>query len=353
MRWRWPWDRTDLRQQSGGAYTDAIVAAIVAQASGNSVGEPGALAALEIASGLWSRALAAAELSTPIPAVTPSVLASIGRSLVRTGQSLWALDVRHGEIVLRPAASWDVAGGSDPESWVYRLGLAGPSGGETRLYPALSVLHFRYAPEPERPWTSPSPLGYARQTGRFAANLELRLAEEANAKVGYLLPVPSDGGDGSASDPLAMLKSDLAALAGSVALIETTSAGYGEGRAAAPLADWKPQRMGANPPATLAELRGAAGEDILSACGVPPGLASAQSEGTSQRESWRRFGIGMAAVGRGVAEELSDKLDLPGLSLTFESIGSSDLAGKARAVGVFVKAGVPLSRALEIAGLKG
>ena len=349
---RWPWSKTENRQ-SGGSYTDAIVSLIQARASGGSVGEPGAIAALEIASGLWSRAFAAAELSSPIPAVTPSVLASIGRSLVRTGQSLWAIDVLHGEIVLTPAASWDIAGGSSPASWRYRLDRAGPSGTETRIYPSASVLSFLYAPEPERPWTSPSPLGYARQTGRLAANLELRLAEETNAKVGYLLPVPSDGGDGSADDPLGSLKNDLAALAGNTALIETTSAGFGEGRAAAPLADWKPQRMGANPPATLAELRGAAAVDILSACGVPPGLASAQSEGTSQRESWRRFGIGMAAVGRGVAQELSDKLDLPGLSLTFESIGSSDLAGKARSVGVFVKAGVPLSRALEIAGLKG
>ena len=349
---RWPWSRIEKRQQSGGAYSDAVLSLIQAQASGNSVGEPAAIGALETAAGLWSRAFAAAEVSPAIAAVTPSFLASVARQLVRSGQSLWAIDVLHGEIVLTPAASWDVAGGPDASSWQYRVDMQGPSANETRIYPAESVLHFRYAPEPERPWTSPSPLGFARATGRLAANLELRLAEEANAKVGYLLAVPSDGGDGSASDPLAMLKSDLAALAGSVALIETTSAGFGEGRAAAPLADWKPQRLGADPPRALAELRGDAAEAILSACGVPPGLASAQSEGTSQRESWRRFGIGMAAVGRGVAEELSDKLDLPGLSLTFESIGSSDLAGKARSVGVFVKAGVPLSRALEIAGLK-
>ena len=350
---RWPWDKTEKRQAAGGAYTDAIVSMIQQAAAGGSVGEPAALAALETAAGLWARAFASAELSSPIPAVSPSFLASVARQLVRRGESLWAIDVRRGEIVLRPAGSWDIEGGSDPETWFYRLDMFGPSGNETRLYPAESVCHFKYATDPERPWHGISPLGYARQTARMAANLELRLAEEANAKVGYLLAVPSDGGDGSADDPLASLKKDLAALQGNTALVETTAGGYGEGRAAAPLADWKPQRMGANPPATLAELRGAAASDVLSACGVPPGLASAQSEGTSQRESWRRFGIGMAAVGRGVAEELSDKLDLPGLSLTFESIGSSDLAGKARSVGVFVKAGVPLSRALEIAGLKG
>ena len=262
---RWPWDKNEKRQQSGGAYSDAIVSLLQAQAGGASVGEPGAIAALEVAAGLWARGFASAELDPVIPAVTPSVMASIGRSLVRSGQSLWAIDVRRGQIVLTPAGSWDIVGSSSPSSWTYRLDLAGPSGNETRVYPSESVCHFKFASDPERPWAGVAPLSYARQTGRLAANLELRLAEEANARVGYLLPVPSDGGDGSADDPLASLKSDLGALQGNTALVETTSGGFGEGRAAAPLADWKAQRMGAKPPGTLAELRGAAAVDVLAA----------------------------------------------------------------------------------------
>ena len=350
---RWPWDRTEKRQQSGGAYADAIVAAIVAQAGGNSVGEPGAIAALEVAAGLWSRGFASAELDPVIPAVTPSVMASIGRSLVRNGQSVWAIDVRGGQIELRPVGSWDVAGGPDASSWQYRLDMFGPSGNETRIYPAAAVLHFKFAADPERPWHGISPLGFARQTGRLAANLELRLAEEAGSRVGYLLPIPADGGDGSTEDPLASLKADLGALAGNTALVETTSGGFAEGRAAAPQSDWQPKRMGANPPQTLNELRGAAGVDLLAACGIPPALASGTAEGSSQRESWRRFGITMQSVGRLVAQELAEKLDRPGLSLTFEAMGSADLAGRARAVGIFVKSKVPLSRALELAGLRG
>ena len=348
---RWPWDKTEHRQASGGAYSDAIVSLLAARAGGASVGEPNAIAALEIAAGLWARAFASATVEPAIAAVTPSVLASVGRSLVRSGESLWAIDVRRGVVSVRPAASWDVAGGSDPASWQYRVDLFGPSGNETRVYPSAAVLHFRYAPEPERPWTSPSPLGYARLSGKLAANLELRLGEEAGARVGYLLPIPSDGGDGDADDPLSSLKNDLATLSGGTALVETVSAGWSEGRAAAPQSDWKAQRMGANPPPSLNELRGAAGSDILSACAVPPGLASAQSEGTSQRESWRKFGLSMQSVGRGVAQELGEKLDRPGLTLNFEAMGSADLAGKARAIGILAKSGVPLSRALQIAGL--
>ena len=351
---RWPWDRTEKRQQVGGGFTDALVAAIVARAGGASVGEPNAIAALEIAAGMWSRGFASAELSSPIPAVTPSVLASIGRSLVRTGQSLWAIDVRGGEIVLTPAGSWDIVGHSDPASWVYRIDMQGPSGGQTSIYPSESVLHFLYAPEPERPWSSPSPLGFARATGKLAANLELRLGEEVGASVGSLLPVPADGGSGEQDDPLASLKADLKNLQGSTALVETTSAAWGEGRGGAPAADWKPQRLGANPPQTLSQLRGAAGVDVLAACGIPPSLATDKAEGSSQREAWRRFSVGtLQPAARCVAEEMAFKLDAPGLRLHFDALSAADMVAKARSVGGFVKSGVPLSRALELAGLRG
>ena len=188
---RWPWGKTEKRQ-AGGGFTDALVAAIVARAGGASVGEPGAIAALEVAAGLWARAFASAELSPAIPAVTPSVLASVGRELVRRGESLWSITVRRGEIELRPAGSWDIAGGSDPASWIYRLDLHGPSGGETRIYPAASDSALSNMRRTLRgPWHGISPLGYARLSGKLAANLELRLGEEAGARVGYLLPVPS------------------------------------------------------------------------------------------------------------------------------------------------------------------
>ena len=247
-----------------------------------------------------------------------------------------------------------MAGSADPKSWVFRLDLAGPSGGETRLYPSAAVLNFRYAPEPKRPWSSPSPLGYARATARLAANLELRLGEEASASVGSLLPPPSDGGDGDVDDPLAGLKSDLKNLQGNTALVETTSAGFGEGRAAAPQAAWQVKRLGANPPQTLNELRGAAGVDVLAACGVPPGLADGGAEGGGQREAWRRFSVGtLQPAARLVGQEMAFKLNVPGLRLHFEGLASADLAGKSRAVGSFVKSGVPLARALELAGLRG
>ena len=131
-------------------------------------------------------------------------------------------------------------------------------------------------------------MAYATATGALHANLEQRLGQEAGGPVGHLLPVPQDGGDGSETDPLATLKATVGSLDGRVALVETTSAGWGEGMAVAPRQDWISHRFGANPPATLATLRSDSAEAVLAACGVPSALVN-DADGTSQREAYRRF----------------------------------------------------------------
>ena len=109
-----------------------------------------------------------------------------------------------------------------------------PSVTASRRYPAASVIHVRFAVHPSSPWRGVSPLEWARCTGQLGANLETRLGEGSSGPVGYLLPVPQDSGDGSADDPLAQLKSDLAKLGGGISLVETTAGGWGEGRGSSP-----------------------------------------------------------------------------------------------------------------------
>ena len=53
----------------------------------------------------------------------------------------------------------------------------------------------------------------------------------------------------------ASLKADIAGLDGAASLVETTSAGYGEGKMAAPSRDWSQMRIGAAPPDVLEALR--------------------------------------------------------------------------------------------------
>ena len=209
--------------------------------------------------------------------------ALIARDLIRRGESVHLIEVRRGGVVgLVPAGSWDVRGGWDPESWWYRVGSVRARPGTCQPVGSLRRRRFtaRYAVDPARPWWGVSPLDWARDTGTLAANLERRLGEEAGGAVAHVLPIPQDGGDNSDTDPLADLKADIRTARGRTVLTETTSAGFGEGRGAAPQSDWQPRRIGANPPQVLQGLRRDVFEAVLSACGVPVSLVT-DADGTS------------------------------------------------------------------------
>ena len=325
---RWFWQRREARQAL--PFTDALADAIVAQAAGTTAGDPRAIAALECCAGLWSRAFAAADVEPAHPAITPAALALIARDLIRRGESVFAIEVDGAAPVLVPAGSWDVRGGWREADWHYRIDLFGPSGNVTRFVPAGAVVHARYAIDPARPWFGLSPLEWARHTGALAANLELRLSEEASGAVSRLIPIPQDGGDGGDDDPLAGLKADIAAGKGRALLVETVNSGWGDGKTAAPQRDWAQSRIGADPPAPLISLREDAGMAVMSACGVQAALLGARTDGTAMREAWRQFVMGaVEPVARMVALELSRKLDVPGLRFNFASLWAHDLAGRA------------------------
>ena len=352
MKSWWPFQRRVERRES--AYSDAIVELIRARAAGVSTADATALGALEFCAGLWSRAFASATVSPDnrrTRALTPWMLSNAARALIRSGESIWDISVFDGAVRLRPAAYWDISGSSDPATWRYSLQLSGPTSSETINRPWAGVIHLQFGCDSGiAPWRGVSPLGFARATGRLAAALEERLGQEADTAVGYLLPVPA--GDPSAEgddDPLGLLKKDLAGLRGAGALVEC-SRNWGDSEGA-PVGDWQPRRMGANPPATLAELRGQAFESVLSACGVPAELALSGSQAVGAREAWRRFlhGTiqGAAAV---ISQELSRKLETK-VNLSFDALFASDLSGRARAFQSMVGAGLDVTKAAGLAGL--
>ena len=147
------------------------------------------------------------------------------------------------------------------------------------------------------------------------------------------------------------LRRDIGSLGGKVALVETLAAGWGDGRIAAPRGDYQPQRLGANPPASLATLRTDAARAVLSACGVPVELVT-PGDGTSAREGLRRFlHLTVQPLAAIVASELRVKLDTPTLSLSFDKLFASDLSGRARAFQSMVGGGMSLDQAAALAGL--
>ena len=100
------------------------------------------------------------------------------------------------------------------------------------------------------------------------------------------------------------------------------------------------RRYGADPPAALTELRGAAETSLLAAAGIPPALVSMQ-DGTAQRESYRRFiHTTIEPLGHILAAEIERKLELPA-RFDFDRLTASlDLSGRARAFQSLVKGGM-------------
>ena len=272
----WPFkDKIETREAQ--PFTDAITAAIIAQASGTLPSNPLTLAALEMAAGAYMRAFMGATIeggsAMVKKALTSGTLGLIARDLIRRGESIHLILTDTGELDLVSCGSWDIRGEWTEDSWEYRVDLFGPSGNITRLVPASSVIHCRYSYDPARPWHGISPLGWATSSGNLAANLENRLEQESGGPVGYLLPVPTDSSpkeDGTGA--LDGLRKDIAALKGQNVLLETTAAGWGEGETKCSHCRLETATVGMSPPEVLQVLRSDMGKAILGATGVPSWL---------------------------------------------------------------------------------
>ena len=227
----------------------------------------------------------------------------------------------------------------------------GLSGSSTWRLPMDSVVYVAWGSSAARPYHGLSPSSWSADTSRLMANVERSLADEAGGPVAQLLPVPQDGGDGGDGDPLAGLKSDIKDAKGSALLVETTSAGWGEGKVAAPTSDWKQSRLGPMPPDSMVKLANTAFSRVLAAAGVPPSLFVDNADGTAQREGLRRYHMGVVVPMAHLLEaELTEKF---GVSVTLQFDGyARDMVSRAQ---VFSKLaaveGVSAELALELSGM--
>ena len=344
------------RRETRANYHDAITTALVQAASGTGTVTAAATGALEVAAGLWGRCFAAAVVDPAggrTRALTPGILSLMGRQLCRAGEAVLAIDVVGGEIRLLPAWSWDVYGGP-MEAPSYRVHLAGPSQTVSRTLPAAAVVHTKYAVDPIRPWAGIGPLTVAAQTGRLSGALERALADEATGPRGTLITAPEtsaakEDADGEVLDPFADLKADLANLRGQLAVVESFAAGAGD-RGLRPDRDWKPERLGADPPSALVSLRQDVADSVLQACGISPALYGGGGA-TGGREALRAFyRTTLLPVAALVEHECSAKLETD-VRLTFDSLAAADVATAARAYQSLSGAGMPDADARRLAGL--
>ena len=326
------------------SYTDLVVSRLVAAASG-ATGDGSALGAVETAGRLWAAGLSSARVtpsSSALDAVSPSILDSIGRQLCRTGESLFVIDVRQGKVSLIPCGQWSVHGSPDQKSWMYRCVLNGPDSTRTTTREAASVLHFRYAVDPCRPWTGRSPLELACDTGRAAGLLETATSEEFSFTQKQLIAPRRGAGDFA---PIDSLSPDVI-----TKIVESFAAHVGAPTIVLP-ADVVPSRLGPQPPDSFALLRDRFENSILSACGLPPSLLAAQANGTAMREAFRQILHSLLKpLGALVAEELREKLH-PDAALDFSALRAGDITGTSRALGSLVAAGITPQAAAAIVGL--
>ena len=268
---------------------------------------------------------------------------------VAGGQYVGFLQVKGSAVQLLTASSWEVYGDtSNPLDWRYRCESQGPSKIRVVRMPSEGVCNIRYAWNNEEPWKGISPLNVASDTAKLAGNMELRLSEESGTVTGYVLPVPEDGQNNS----LDSLRKDLGSLKGSTSIVETTSAGWNQGRGSAPQTDWKPVRLGMNVPKAIVDLRVQVTETVLAACGIPPQLFGfSSSSATAGREAWRSVLHGtIEPVASLVSEELSRILE-DDVRLSFEELFASDIQGRTRAFQSMVTGGMEIPKAASHSGL--
>ncbi len=348
---RWPWQRREKRD-SGGDFSDAVVRLIEAQAAGTAA-DASSTAAVEAAAGALSRAFASAEVVGPAwvqEAVSPGVLAQVGRDLVRSGDSMHVIRMMNGMVKLIPASSWHWEGNHSPDSWTVRVTAYGPSTSTTWNLPAAAVVFCRWGGTPGQPYVGTGPLSWASTTARLQSEAERSLADEAGGPLAQLLAIPQDGGDGGDDDPLKDLKADIRGARGKALLIETTAAGWGEGRANAPQSDLKMQRLGPMMPDGMVKVADAAFQRVLAATGTPPSLF-VDSDGTSQREAVRRWHMNVVLpLARLLEHELTEKLETT-VKLKFDAY-PLDMVSRSQVVAKLTAAGVALPVALNAVGLE-
>ena len=348
--------------------TDAASLAInlLTAAAGATAARTWAAGAVEVAAGIWARTLSTATVAGA--PVGPHWLAEAGRALARHGECVYLADVAlGGRVRLLRATITDVWGdGPDPADWWYRLTVTGPRSTNTVTAPAASVVHVRYATEAHSPARGVSPLQYAALTGTLTANLERALGYEAGGAVANLIALPAGfngqpptatGDDGEPlpqDDPLPSdsLAEVIRTAKGRTLLPETTADSYSDSTARPPRRDFEPQRLGADPPQALIQLRRHVEDSVLGCYGVPSPLGpGGLTDGTAAREGARRlWTMTIQPLGAVIAEELSRVLERPVTLEYGRPSGMADLAARARAVGALAKAGVSTDDAMVLTG---
>ena len=341
---RFPWNKATIETRDD-SFTDLAISALVARASG--VVQQDRTAPVEVCAGWWGRAFASAKITPDnlgTRSLTPSVLAYIGRALVKEGEALFEINVNANGLTLDAVSEWDIEGGPHRDSWIYRLTLDGPTQSVLRTVSSNRVIHIQYCCESRSPWKGVGPLQGGSISVGLLGHVETRLGQEASGPVGTVISVPNVESSGDLQDDLRKMK-------GNITLAETVSGEWGAGSRPSGSGGYAPMRLGANPPDSLVNLRNSTASEVLAAAGVPISLI-AGGDGAAAREGFRQFLVGtIQPVAKIIVEQLRTALDTPNLEMEFSDLTATDIAARARAFKAMVETGLEIEKAAALSGL--
>ena len=333
-----------------GDYTEQVLGAMLNAVTGAVV--TGGVAAVEAVAGRVSRLMEVAHVSggpRAKQALTPTVLAMIGRSLIEWGESLHFLKYRmragRAQVYLVPAQhEWTVLGGEDPEEWIIDATLTGAQTVYESSAPRAAWLHVIRDADPGYPWRGVAPLQRASISAQLLRLAEDALATEMHQPTKTLIPLPQGG-----NVIRNQLRGDIQDKASHIAFPPTTAAGFGAGRSSAPLTDWKPQRLKPMPEAALVQLADNATARVVAALGAHPAImGGGGGNGSVDREASRQMRKQiMQPMARLIEENAWRVLD-ERVRIWWEP-GVDALLVKARTADALVKLGVDPQEALKIA----
>ena len=341
-------DRAEL--QITGDYTQQRLSAMYNAVTGAVV--TGGVAAVEAVAGRVSRLMETARVSggpRAKQALTPTVLAMIGRNLIEWGESLHMLKYRMGpmgaEFYLCPAQhEWTVLGGTDPEEWIIDATLTGAQTVYESSAPRAAWLHVIRDADPDYPWRGVSPLQRAAISSQLVRLAEDALVAEMHQPTKALIPLPQGAGVDTNT-----LRNDIQNRAFQIAFPTTTAGGFGGGRSSAPLTDWKPQRLKPMPDAALVALRDSASAQVVAALGAHPAImGGGGGNGSVDREAHRQMRKQLLQPIARLIEENAWRVFGERIRIWWEP-GIDALLVKARTADTLTKMGVDPQAALQLA----
>lgn len=336
----WPFSRRDPEREQRAAFPSLTAEYLSDRRQG--VLADGAVplsATVAACAQTWSRAFAQLDSNPDPNPLTAAHLAAIGQDLCLRGESCWHIRLEGGDVALHRVAYWDhVAPGR-----AFQLHIAHPHETETVRALAGEVMLLTINNPAEQPWRGRSPFSLMGGSPRLMAEIEGALRGASEWLGRGLLPFPETVEEAQQSAAIRGLRGG-GMLAAIRSKADFSTATGNRGASEFRRVELTPDLRSADLNPTVDQLH----NRLLAACGVPPTLFTPNGNAGAMREGWRVLALNtVEPLARTLLPELS-KCGVTALST--KSMMAADVAGRARAVGTLVTAGVPLNQAMQLVG---